>query len=70
MLLDQMATQTTIPVFGPDGGLNKSPYITIPEDFVAYLFNTNNPDGSPSVGHVLASNQYSQYVPPLNNYKD
>jgi hypothetical protein len=62
MLLDQMASQTTIPVFGPDGGLNKSPYITIPEDFVAYLFNTNNPEGSPSVGHVMHQGQYSQYV--------
>ncbi|KAI1881369.1 hypothetical protein JX265_000195 [Neoarthrinium moseri] len=61
MLLDQMATQTTIPVFGTDGVLNKSPYISIPEDFVAYLFNTTNPDGSPSVGHVLAQNQYSNY---------
>lgn len=60
MLLDQMASQTTIPVFGPDGGLNKSPYITIPEDFITYLFNTNNPDGSPSVGHVMAPGQYSQ----------
>lgn len=62
MLLDQMATQTTIPVFGPDVGLNKSPFIHIPEDFVAYLFNTNNPDGSPSVGHVMPSGQYSKYV--------
>ncbi|KAK9420648.1 putative C2H2-type domain-containing protein [Seiridium unicorne] len=61
MLLDQMSTQTTIPVFGPDGGLNKSPYITIPEDFVAFLFNTNNPDGSPSVGHVMTQGQYSHY---------
>lgn len=61
MLLDQMASQTTIPVFGPDGGLNKSPYITIPEDFITYLFNTNNPDGSPSVGHVMAPGQYSHY---------
>ncbi|KAH6659828.1 fungal-specific transcription factor domain-containing protein [Truncatella angustata] len=64
MLLDQMANQTTIPVFGPDAGLNKSPYITIPEDFVAYLFNTNNPDGSPVVGQMMTSGQYS------SNYAD
>jgi hypothetical protein len=53
MLLDQMANQTTIPVFGSDGVLNKSPYISIPEDFVAYLFNTNQPDASPTLSHVL-----------------
>lgn len=61
VLLDQMSSQTTIPVFGTDGVLNKSPYISIPEDFVAYLFNTTNPDGSPSVGHVLTQGQYSHY---------
>ena len=53
MLLDQMENQTTIPVFGSDGVLNKSPYISIPEDFVAYLFNTNQPDASPTLSHVL-----------------
>lgn len=62
MLLDQMASQTTIPVFGSDGVLNKSPYISIPEDFVAYLFNTTAPDGSPTVGHMMPQGQYSQYV--------
>lgn len=62
MLLDQMAAQTTIPVFGTDGVLNKSPYISIPEDFVAYLFNSNSSDGSPSMGPIVAPNQYSKYV--------
>ncbi|KAI2623505.1 fungal-specific transcription factor domain-containing protein [Hypomontagnella submonticulosa] len=62
VLLDQMATQTTIPVFGSDGVLNKSPYVAIPEDFFAYLFNTNDPNGSPQVGHVMAHNQYANYA--------
>ncbi|XXG94264.1 hypothetical protein Hte_000518 [Hypoxylon texense] len=62
VLLDQMATQTTIPVFGSDGVLNKSPYVAIPEDFFAYLFNTNGPDGSPQVGHMMPQNQYANYA--------
>jgi hypothetical protein len=42
MLLDQMSAPTTIPIFGPtDSMLNKSPYEGMPEDFMAYLFNTN-----------------------------
>ncbi|CAJ2512342.1 Uu.00g053570.m01.CDS01 [Anthostomella pinea] len=61
LLLDQMTSQATIPVFGNDGVLNKSPYISIPEDFVAYLFNTTAPDGSPTVGHILPQNRYSNY---------
>ncbi|OTB03726.1 hypothetical protein M426DRAFT_59859 [Hypoxylon sp. CI-4A] len=61
VLLDQMATQSTLPVFGSDGVLNKSPYVAIPEDFFAYLFNTNDPNGSPQVGHVMQQSQYANY---------
>jgi hypothetical protein len=57
MLLDQMSMPTTIPVFGPsDSLLNKSPYVGMPEDFMAYLFNTGNvqpADGSGSPMHGL-----------------
>lgn len=61
MLLDQMTAQATMPMFGPDGTLNKSPYISIPEDFVAYLFNTTSPNTSPStVGHIIQRNPYSK----------
>lgn len=61
MLLDQMTAQSTMPMFGPDGILNKSPYISIPEDFVAYLFNTTSPTTSPStVGHIIQRNPYSK----------
>jgi hypothetical protein len=49
MLLDQMSMQQTMPVFGSDSILNKSPYVAIPEDFVAYLFNTHG-EGSPMTG--------------------
>ncbi|ORY65474.1 fungal-specific transcription factor domain-containing protein [Pseudomassariella vexata] len=61
MLLDQMGAQTTIPVFGSDGVLNKSPYISIPEDFVAFLFNTTDPNSSPTMGHMMPQGQYSHY---------
>ncbi|KAI0972639.1 fungal-specific transcription factor domain-containing protein [Xylaria arbuscula] len=62
MLLDQMTAQATMPVFGPDGVLNKSPYVSFPEDFVAYLFNTTSPNTSPSaVGHILTRNPYANY---------
>ncbi|RYP53895.1 hypothetical protein DL768_001207 [Monosporascus sp. mg162] len=67
MLLDQMTAQTTIPVFGSDCVLNKSPYISIPEDFVAYLFNSG-PDGSPTMGHMVPQNQYSSYGDYQNQY--
>jgi hypothetical protein len=46
MLLDQMSMPGTIPVFGSESILNKSPFVSIPEDFVAYLFNTHQGDGS------------------------
>ncbi|KAK4126642.1 hypothetical protein N657DRAFT_632666 [Parathielavia appendiculata] len=49
MLLDQMGMPQTMPVFGNDSILNKSPYVAIPEDFVAYLFNTHG-EGSPMTG--------------------
>lgn len=40
MMLDQMAMPGTVPVFGGDGDLNKSPYVGMPEDFMAFLFNS------------------------------
>lgn len=40
LMLDNVTNQTTIPVFGSDSVLNKSPYVGMPEDFMAYLFNT------------------------------
>lgn len=46
--LDQMSMQQTMPVFGTDSILNKSPYVGMPEDFMAYLFNTHG-EGSPTV---------------------
>lgn len=53
MLLDQMSMPGTIPVFGTDSILSKSPYVTIPEDFVAYLFNTTQQgEGSP-MGQIV-----------------
>lgn len=50
VLLDNMTSQTTIPVFGSDSVLNRSPNVGMPEDFMAYLFNTQAPDGTPING--------------------
>ncbi|KAI1821526.1 fungal-specific transcription factor domain-containing protein [Xylaria intraflava] len=62
MFLDRMTAQATMPVFGHDGMLNKSPFVSIPEDFVAYLFNTNSPTTSPStVSHLVSRNPYLNY---------
>ncbi|KAI1336295.1 fungal-specific transcription factor domain-containing protein [Xylariaceae sp. FL0016] len=62
VILDHMASPATFPVFGP-GGLNKSPYISIPEDFITYLFNTTSADSSPSMTQVLQRNPQSKYAP-------
>jgi hypothetical protein len=63
MMLDHMSMPTTIPVFGSDSILNKSPFVSIPEDFVAYLFNTQHGDGSP-MGQIVPPG-YSKYVGAL-----
>lgn len=46
LLLDNMSMPNTIPMFGSDSILSKSPYVSIPDDFVAFLFNNQN-EGSP-----------------------
>lgn len=55
--LDQMAMPSVVPVFGDDGGMNKSPYVGMPEDFMAYLFNSlPSQDSPPGYGlHGVAS---------------
>ncbi|OBR12320.1 C2H2 finger domain-containing protein [Colletotrichum higginsianum IMI 349063] len=67
MLLDQMSMPGTIPVFGSDSILSKSPYVTIPEDFVAYLFNTQQGEGSP-IGHIVAPGYVNNYGEVQNSY--
>ena len=54
VVLDQMAMPGAGPVFGADGELNKSPYVGMPEDFMAYLFNSLPSTGSPT-SQVLAA---------------
>lgn len=50
MMLDQISMPNTMPMFGSDNLLNKSPYVGMPEDFYAYLFNTaGQGEGSPMV---------------------
>lgn len=51
MLLDSMAMPSTIPVFGSDGMVNRSPHVGMSEDFMAYLFNsTGGGESSPIAG--------------------
>ncbi|EON97453.1 putative c2h2 finger domain-containing protein [Phaeoacremonium minimum UCRPA7] len=58
MLLDNMSNQT-IPVFGTEGGLNKSPYVGMPEDFMAYLFNTGSQSADGSTMGQMTPQQYA-----------
>ncbi|KAL7915964.1 fungal-specific transcription factor domain-containing protein [Trichoderma velutinum] len=58
MMLDHMEMSSSGPVFADDG-VNKSPYVGMPEDFMAYLFNSLPANGSP---HPQA------LPPPLLNY--
>ncbi|KAL7922231.1 fungal-specific transcription factor domain-containing protein [Trichoderma austrokoningii] len=62
MILDHMEMSSSGPVFADDG-VNKSPYVGMPEDFMAYLFNSmpQNGGGSP---HPQA------LPPPLLSYGD
>jgi len=46
MILDQMSMPNTMPMFGTDSILQKSPYVGMPEDFMAYLFNTPQAEGA------------------------
>lgn len=45
MLLDQMSAPSTMPVFGGEGGYNRSPF-AMPEDFIAYLLMDGQTAGS------------------------
>ena len=49
-MLDQMSMPATVPVFGEGGDLNKSPYVGMPEDFMAYLFNSPSQAMTPVMG--------------------
>ncbi|KAK4217785.1 zinc finger protein klf1 [Rhypophila decipiens] len=60
MLLDQMSMQQTMPVFGTEGTLNKSPYVGMPEDFMAYLFNTPG-ESSPMTGVPIQGYNYGEF---------
>jgi hypothetical protein len=66
MMLDSMQmSNQTLPVFGGDTMLNKSPYVAIPEDFVAFLFNQNSMDGSPMAGMMGQGGYAPKLVSPV-----
>ena len=61
MMLGDIAMAGTVPVFGGEENLSKSPYAGMPEDFMAFLFNSPPGDGSPmSQGNI--QNSYLRYV--------
>ncbi|KAM0416107.1 hypothetical protein ACHAPD_005022 [Fusarium lateritium] len=75
MMLDQMAMPATVPVFGEGGDLNKSPYVGMPEDFMAYLFNSPSQAMTPVMGpnytkSVAPQNAAPQQVMAVNNLLD
>jgi hypothetical protein len=59
MILGDMAVPGTAPIFGGDGDLSKSPYAGMPEDFMAFLFNSPPGDGS-SASQVSIQNPYAK----------
>ncbi|KAK0627233.1 fungal-specific transcription factor domain-containing protein [Immersiella caudata] len=61
IMLDQMSMQQTMPVFGSESVLNKSPYVGMPEDFMAYLFNTAQGEGSPMTGVPIQGYNYGEF---------
>ncbi|PQE15385.1 C2H2 finger domain-containing protein [Rutstroemia sp. NJR-2017a BVV2] len=67
MLLDQMAASSTVPVFGGDSCYNRSP-LAISEDFVAYLFNSNQSNENfPAMGQ-MGQHAYANYPDAANQY--
>lgn len=72
MMLDQISAPGTLPVFGGEGGYNRSP-VAFPEDFVAYLgLSTQQMNDSSPLGQMQQQgygtediNQY--YAPYLTN---
>lgn len=68
MLLNQMSMAGTVPIFGGDGVLSKSPYGGMPDDFLTYLFNSNSVPGSPR-SQDLAQGTFSRFVSFLHHTK-
>lgn len=60
LMLGNMAMQATVPMFGTDGVLNKSPYVGMPEDFLTYLFNTASPGERSPMSKDMMHNAYSK----------
>ncbi|EPE09944.1 c2h2 finger domain containing protein [Ophiostoma piceae UAMH 11346] len=62
MVLDQMSMPNTMPMFGTDSIMQKSPHVGLPEDFMVYLFNSTPQEGSPlQVGYGSYGDFQAQY---------
>ncbi|QSZ33518.1 hypothetical protein DSL72_005086 [Monilinia vaccinii-corymbosi] len=63
MLLDQMAASNIMPVFGGEGCYNRSPF-AIPEDFVEYLFSSQQHE----MGHMNQQTYANSYPDATAQY--
>lgn len=61
LLLDQMSMPNTIPMFGGGSVLDKSPYVSLPDDFVSYLFNSGQQGGEGSPMATVVPPGYEPY---------
>ncbi|KAL8298416.1 hypothetical protein RB597_006760 [Gaeumannomyces tritici] len=69
IMLGEMAMPSAMPVFGSDHFYQKSPYAGMPEDFMAYLFNTNGSQaGDSPQGHILPQGSKNNYGEFNNRY--
>lgn len=69
VMLGEMALPSAMPVFGSDPFYQKSPYAGMPEDFMAFLFNTNgSQSGDSPQGRILPPGTRNNYGEFNNRY--
>ncbi|OAA68412.1 c2h2 finger domain containing protein [Niveomyces insectorum RCEF 264] len=63
--LNQMSMPSTVPMFGIETTLQKSPQVGMPDDFVYYLFNNTPQEGSP-MAHSVIYSAYNEFQTPYS----
>ncbi|KAK7218508.1 hypothetical protein V2G26_006511 [Clonostachys chloroleuca] len=66
MILGNMALQS-MPMFGTDGEIAKSPYAGLPEDFLTFLFNNSPPGRQPALSKEEVQAYNENYAKILNS---
>ncbi|KAL1899969.1 hypothetical protein Cpir12675_001193 [Ceratocystis pirilliformis] len=64
MVLEQIQT---LPMFGSEGIMNKSPYVSMPNDLINYLFNQSSPINNPVAYQTNGFSSYSQMYMGLHS---